>query len=66
MFMLMQFAFCSLEHIIVYILLCLCFVLIVVSQMQNGQKDLDSRTFHMQKWSIKGFNVEDGLEGPNL
>ena len=47
--MLMQFAFCSLEHIIVYILLCLCFVLIVVDQMQrNGQMDLVSRTFPMQ------------------
>jgi hypothetical protein len=32
---------------------------------RNGQMDLVSRTFHMQIGE-KGFNVEDGLEGPNL
>ena len=57
MFMLMQFAFCSLEHIIVYILLYLCFVLIVVNQMQNGQKDLDFRTFPM----LNGVKEQLGL-----
>ena len=37
MFMLMQFAFCSFEHIIVYILLCLfCFACVNSMQMDKG------------------------------
>ena len=68
--MLMPFAFCSLEHIIVYILLCLCFVLIVVNQMQRiGQMDLDFRTIpklmefeeHLGLLPLECLNVKEQL-----
>ena len=47
MFMSMSFAFCSLEHIIVYILLpCVCFVFVCVNPMQK-EKGLRIRTLPM-------------------
>ena len=57
MFMLMQFAFCSLEHIIVYILLsCACCVFVFVNPMQK-EKGLRIRTLPM----LNGVQEQLGL-----